>query len=200
MTVPDPEVTRARATTRPPQQAVSPAGISWAAVVVPVAVGAAVAVVLGVYGRLHPPTGLSLALPWFTGTLYVKAWLTTLAFVLSLVQIATAMVLDGRIDIDLPRVPAVHRWSGRIAVLLTVPVAVHCLYALGFRVDEPRVLVHSLVGCLLYGAFVAKMLLLVRRGLPRWAIPAVGGVLFTAFVAMWLTSSLWVFTTAGFHL
>jgi len=110
------------------------------------------------------------------------------------------MVLDGRIDIDLPRVPAVHRWSGRIAVLLTVPVAVHCLYALGFRVDEPRVLVHSLVGCLLYGAFVAKMLLLVRRGLPRWAIPAVGGVLFTAFVAMWLTSSLWVFTTAGFHL
>jgi hypothetical protein len=170
------------------------------AVLVPVAVGTAVAVALGVYGRLHSPTGLSLALPGFTGTLYVKAWLTTLAFVLSLVQIVTAMVLEGRIKVDLPGVPAVHRWSGRLAVLLTVPVAVHCLYALGFRFDNPRVLVHSVVGCLLYGAFVAKMLLLIRQGLPRWGIPVAGGLLFTAFVALWLTSSLWVFTTAGFHL
>jgi hypothetical protein len=62
------------------------------------------------------------------------------------------------------------------------------------------VLVHSLVGCLLYGAFVTKMLLLVRWGLPRWVIPTAGGILFTTFVALWLTSSLWVFTTAGFHL
>ena len=169
--------------------------------VVPVAVGTAVAVTLGVYGRLHAAvTGLELYLPGFTGTLYVKAWLTTLAFVFALVQIFTALVLEGRIKVDLPKIPAVHRWSGRLAVLLTVPVAVHCLYALGFQFDEPRVLVHSLVGCLLYGAFTAKMLLLMRPGLPRWARPAAGGVLFTAFVALWLTSSLWVYTTAGFHL
>jgi hypothetical protein len=44
------------------------------------------------------------------------------------------------------------------------------------------------------------MLLLVRWGLPRWVIPTAGGILFTTFVALWLTSSLWVFTTAGFHL
>jgi hypothetical protein len=172
----------------------------WRAVVVPVAVGTAVAVVLGVYGRAHTATGLSLALPGFSGTLYVKAWLTTLAFVLALVQISTAMVIEGRIKVDLPRVPAVHRWSGRLAVLFTVPVAVHCLYALGLRSDDPRVLVHSLVGCLFYGAFVAKMLLLVRSDLPRWAIPAAGGVLFTGLVALWLTSSLWVFTAIGFQL
>jgi hypothetical protein len=143
------------------------------------------------YGRLHTATGLSLALPGFSGTLYVKAWLTTLAFVLALVQIFTALVLEGRIKVDLPKLPA---------VLFTVPVAVHWLYALGYRFDDPRVLVHSLVGCLLYGALTAKMLLLTRPGLPRWAIPAVGGVLFSVLVALWLTSSLWVFTTAGFHL
>ena len=164
------------------------------------AVGTAVAVALGVYGRVHTPTGLSLDLPGFSGTLYAKAWLGTFAFVLALVQIFTAMILEGRIKLDLPRVADVHRWSGRLAVLLTVPVAVHCLYAVGLRFDDPRVLVHSLVGCLFYGAFVAKMLLLVRPGLPRWAIPVVAGVLFTALVALWLTSSLWVFTTAGFHL
>jgi hypothetical protein len=200
MIVPDPDLTRSRAAARRAQPAAPPAGMPWMTFIVPVAVGTAVAVALGVYGRLHTSTNLSLYLPGFTGTLYVKAWLTTLAFVLALVQIFTALVLEGRIKVDLPKIPAVHRWSGRLAVLVTVPVAVHCLYALGFRFDDPRVLVHSLVGCLLYGAFTAKMLLLMRPGLPRWAIPAAGGVLFTAFVALWLTSSLWVYTTAGFHL
>lgn len=200
MTAPDPELTRSRAAARPVPPAASPAGVPWAAIVVPVAVGTAVAVALGVYGRLHTATGLSLALPGFSGTLYVKAWLTTLAFVLALVQIGTALVLEGRIAVGLSGIPVVHRWSGRLAVLCTVPVAVHCLYALGLRSDDARVVVHSLVGCLLYGAFTAKMLLLMRPGLPRWAVPAAGGVLFTALVALWLTSSLWVFTTAGFHL
>jgi hypothetical protein len=200
MTTPDPELTRPRAGARPAQVAPAQAAVPWRSVLVPVAVGTAVAVVLGVYGRLHTGANLSLALPGFTGTLYVKAWLTTLAFVFALVQIFTALVLEGRIRLDLSGLPAVHRWSGRVAVLLTVPVAVHCLYSLGFRFDDPRVLVHSLVGCLLYGAFVAKMLLLVRWGLPRWVIPWAGAILFTAFVALWLTSSLWVFTTAGFHL
>jgi hypothetical protein len=200
MTMPDPDLTRSRAAARPAQPAAPPAGMPWTAFIVPVAVGTAVAVALGVYGRLHTATNLSLDVPGFSGGLYVKAWLTTLAFVLALVQIFTALVLEGRIKVDLPRVPAVHRWSGRLAVLVTVPVAVHCLYALGFQFDEPRVLVHSLVGCLLYGAFTAKMLLLMRPGLPRWAIPAAGGVLFTAVVALWLTSSLWVYTAIGFHL
>jgi hypothetical protein len=199
MTVPE-ENTRPRAATPSALSPAAPADIPWRAVIVPVAVGTAVAVALGVYGRVHTATGLSLAVPGFTGTLYVKAWLTTLAFVLALVQIFSAMVMEGRIKVDLPRIPDVHRWSGRLAVLLTVPVAVHCLYALGFLSGDTRVLVHSLVGCLLYGAFVAKMLLLVRPGLPRWAIPAAGGVLFTALVALWLTSSLWVFTAVGFHL
>ena len=30
-------------------------------------------------------------------------------------------------------VATVHRWSGRIAILLTVPVIIHCIYALGFH-------------------------------------------------------------------
>ena len=200
MTVPDPELTRPRAVARPAHGAPAPVAVPWASMVVPVAVGTAVAVVLGVYGRLHAPANPPLAVPWFSGTLYVKAWLTTLAFVLALVQIVTALALEGRIRLALPALPAVHRWSGRFAVLLTVPVAVHCLYALGLRFDDPRVLVHSLVGCLFYGAFVAKMLLLVRPGLPRWAIPVVGGVVFTPLVTLWLTSSLWAFSTSGFHL
>jgi hypothetical protein len=90
-----------------------------------------------------------------------------------------------------------HRWSGRIAVLITVPVVVHCLYALGFQTAEPRVFVHSLLGCFFYGAFTAKMLLLSRTDVPGWALPAVGGALFTALVGLWFTSAFWFFTTVG---
>jgi hypothetical protein len=93
-----------------------------------------------------------------------------------------------------------HRWSGRVAVLLTVPVVVHCVYALGFQADSPRVLAHSLLGCFFYGAFVTKMLLLTRRGQPRWVVPVVGGTIFTSLVLLWLSSSLWVFTSMGLHL
>ncbi len=92
---------------------------------------------------------------------------------------------------------ALHRWSGRVAVLLTVPVAVHCLYALGFQLGSPRVLAHSLAGCFVYGVFVAKMLVLPRPDLPRWSIPVLGGLLFSALTAVWLTSSVWFFSTSG---
>lgn len=176
------------------------AEIAWKAVIAPTVAGMAIALALGIYGRLHTPADLALALPGFSATLYAKAWLATVAFILALVQILTALVLEDRIRIRIPYAPAVHRWSGRFSVLFTVPVAVHCLYALGLEFDEPRVLLHSLVGCIFYGAFVAKMLLLVRPGLPRWAIPAAGGLLFVALVALWLTSTLWVFTTIGIQL
>jgi hypothetical protein len=80
-----------------------------------------------------------------------------------------------------------------------VPVAVHCLYALGFESASPRVLVHSLLGCFFFGAFTAKMLLLTRKGLPGWALPVFGGLVFTALAGLWLTSALWFFTNLGVH-
>jgi Family of unknown function (DUF6529) len=163
-----------------------------------VLVGSAVAVGLGVYGREHEPAGYALNVVGFSGPLYVKAWLTTVAAVLAVVQLVTA----GRMyDVAASAwVRTVHRWVGRVSVLLTVPVAVHCIYALGFEGGSPRVLVHSLLGCFFYGAFVVKMLVLTRSDGPRWVVPVAGGALFTAVIGLWLTSSLWVFTTTGLHL
>ena len=160
-------------------------------------IGCGVALALGVYAGEHRPAGYALDVAGFSSPLYVKAWLTTFATVLAVVQLLTA----GRMyDAGAPAwTRTVHRWSGRVAVLLTVPVVVHCVYALGFRADEPRVLVHSFLGCFFYGAFVVKMLLLSRRGQPRWVLPVVGGAFFASLIGLWLTSSLWVFTTSGFH-
>jgi hypothetical protein len=76
-------------------------------------------------------------------------------------------------------------------------VVAHCLYALGFQYGEPRVLIHSLLGCFFYGAFVVKMLTLTRTDAPRWLLPVAGGAVFTGLVGLWLTSSLWFFTTFG---
>lgn len=165
-------------------------------ILLPIAVGAAVAVSLGVYGRLHEPTGIAINIAGFSGAQAVKAWLTTGAFLLAGVQLVSAQAMWGKLPSP-PWVPMLHRWSGRFAVLLTVPVLVHCLYALGFQSATPRVLVHSLLGCFFFGAFTTKMLLLTRRGLPHWVVPLIGGVVFSALVGLWLTSSLWFFTTSG---
>jgi hypothetical protein len=160
-------------------------------------VGCVVALALGVYAGQHKPAGYALDIAGFSSPLYVKAWLTTFAAVLAVVQLLTAARLyDAAAP---PWIGAVHRWSGRVAVLLTVPVVVHCVYALGFGTYAPRVLVHSFLGCFFYGAFVTKMLLLSRKDQPRWVLPVVGGLLFAALIGLWLTSSLWVFTTTGFH-
>lgn len=54
-------------------------------------------------------------------------------------------------------VPAAHRRLGTVAFLLTLPVAYHCLWALGFCDTDTPVLAHSIRGCAFYGAFVTKM-------------------------------------------
>ena len=159
-----------------------------------VAVGTLVSVGLGVYGRLHEPTFFAISVAGFSSGIAVKAWLGTAVFALVLVQVVSARLMYRGAG---PVVAALHRWSGRAAVLLTVPVAVHCLYALGYSDTTLRVAVHSLAGCFVYGAFAAKMLVLGRSGAPRWAVPVLGGLLFVGLTALWLSSALWFFTTSG---
>ena len=93
-----------------------------------------------------------------------------------------------------------HRLSGTIAFALSLPVAFHCLWALGFEPDftELRRFAHSVLGCLFYGAFAAKVTLVRSRESPSWSLPVVGGVVFTTIVAIWLSTSLWFFTTVAF--
>jgi thiamine transporter ThiT len=88
-----------------------------------------------------------------------------------------------------------HRWSGTIAFVVSLPVAFHCLWALGFQSTDTRVLVHSLAGCLFYGAYATKMIGLRTKSLPKWALPVLGGTVFTVLVVAWLTSALWYFTS-----
>jgi len=94
----------------------------------------------------------------------------------------------------------VHRWYGRVAILLTLPVAYHCIFLLGFGTYSTRVYVHSLLGSSLYGAFLAKMLIVRTKGFPGGALPIAGGVLFSILLGLWLTSAFWFFSTFGIGL
>ncbi|MET7390576.1 DUF6529 family protein [Streptomyces sp. NPDC005529] len=163
---------------------------------VPALVAAAVALGLGVYGRLHDPAGTAFNLAGFSSTGAVKSWLATAAFLFALVQFASALMMYGKLP-GPGWAATLHRWSGRIAFLVAVPVAVHCLYALGYQTYETRVLLHSLLGCFFFGAFSAKMLLLRWERLPGWLLPIVGGLVFAVLTAIWLTSALWFFRTFG---
>ena len=167
-----------------------------------VALGAAVAVSLGVYGRIHAPTGDSISPFGFPAVLPMKAWFATGAAALALFQLVSALWMWGRLPGGSAPAPGwtgpAHRWSGTVAFLLTLPVAYHCLWALGFQDTDTRVLVHSILGCAFYGAFTTKLLSLRVRRLPGMTLPVVGGSLVALLVGIWWTSSLWFFTNVGF--
>ena len=183
-------------------EAASAQPVSPAKLVVCALVGAAVAVALGVYGNAHDPTGESILGDglFFSATLNMKAWLATAVLLLGCVQVLTALAMYGRLPLaGVPGwAPRVHRISGTLAFLVSLPVVYHCLWALGFQDTDTRVLIHSLAGCFFYGAFTAKMLWLRVPRLPGMLLPVAGGTVFTSLVAIWLTSSLWFFDNFGF--
>ncbi len=191
---PPPSPWRAAGWEAPPE---APDRGNFATVVIALAVGSLVAVGIGVYGGLHEGTGEAFNLAGFSSGLHAKVWLGSLAFVLALVQLYSALAMYGKLPGGGKATGVVHRWSGRLAVLVSLPVAAHCLYALGFQGFDTRVLVHSLLGCFFYGIFVCKMIVLSRDRKPGWAVPVAGGILFTGLTGLWLTSSLWFFTEFG---
>jgi len=162
--------------------------------------GIVVAAVLAAYSRVHPGNGAVITTFGFSTLLAMKSWLTTGAMILVVVQIVSALAMWGR----LPGVSGsagwagpVHRWSGVVAFLLTLPVAFHCIWSLGFSDYSTRTLVHTVAGCLFYGVFAAKMLALRLPGLPGWALPVLGGLLAAVLTVVWFSSAFWFFTQSG---
>jgi hypothetical protein len=167
-------------------------------VLVAVTAGALLSVLLGVYGRTHTPTGASIALLGFGSMIQMKVWLAVVTGVLALAQLVTALWMYGRLGLAVPaRIGLVHRSLGALALLVSLPVAYHCLWSIGFETYTGRVVLHSLAGCLVYGAFVVKVVGLHAAATPRWLVPVAGGALFTLLVVTVLTSAVWYLGTQG---
>jgi hypothetical protein len=138
----------------------------------------------------------------FSSAIAGKAWFATAAALLGVVQVSTGARIFGTLQRVIPvphaRVKAIHRWSGRTAILCTLPVAFHCIFILGFKTTDARVLTHSILGTFVYGVIAVKIFFVHDRAHPRWTLPVVGGTLFTVLVSLWSTSAFWYFTHVRF--
>ncbi len=178
-----------------------PSHPSRAWLLLPLLVFALIALTVGIVAHqtVRSPYSVPFFHLFFSDTLHMKVWLVTAALVLGFFQLLTA----SRIY-ELLRFPPkgrfyniVHRWSGRVAIALTVPVAYHCIFLLGFEMTDTRVYIHSLLGSAFYGAFIAKVLLVRVNRFPAWTLPVAGGLLFSILLGLWITSAAWFFSISG---
>ena len=161
-----------------------------AAPLVAFALGALTAGVLAA----HDPRSKGYFQLFFSDPLHLKAAFATAAVVLACFQLFTAAWIFRKLPWDKPAwVNPVHRWSGRLAFVVTLPVAYHCIFKLGFRSPTTRVLAHSLFGCAVYGAFAAKVTIVRLHRFPQLVLPLAGGLLFAVLIGVWYTSAIWLY-------
>jgi Family of unknown function (DUF6529) len=158
---------------------------------------AGVVVALYVAGRVHTVNPeFSLFGRQYLAAVSLKAVLATVALGVALVQVLLALWMYRKLPLAGRPARAVrpaHRVLGFGLFALTIPIALHCLIAYGVQLTSVRVAVHSLAGCFLYGAFLAKVLLVHTRRLPRWVLPVAGGILAVTVAVLWYSSALWYY-------
>ena len=143
----------------------------------------------------HEPRAKGYFRLFFSDPLHLKAGFATAAVVLACFQLFTAAWIFRKLPWRKPSwVNPVHRWSGRLAFVFTLPVAYHCIFKLGFRDPSTRVLTHSLLGCAVYGAFASKVTIVRLHRFPRLVLPLAGGLLFAVLIGVWYTSAFWLYT------
>jgi mono/diheme cytochrome c family protein len=166
---------------------------AWRWVLVPVVVGALVSLTAGILAR-HEPRSTGYFQLFFSDPVHLKAGFATAAAVLACLQLLTAAWIFRKLPWPKPAwVNPAHRWTGRLALAFTLPVAYHCIFKLGFQHPDNRVLAHSLFGCAIYGAFAAKVTILRLHRFPRLVLPVAGGLLFATLIGVWYTSALWLY-------
>jgi len=170
------------------------------------AAGAVVAVLLGVFGKAHDPTLHGTTTLGFHTVIAMKVVLTTVIGVLAVLQVLGALWLYGKLGVAAPSwLGTAHRISGATALILSVFVAYHCLWALGlesghFHDGTPvpmRTVVHGVLGCAVFGAVVVKVVAVRSRRAPGWFLPVAGGLLFALLIAAVLTSAGWYLSQHG---
>jgi len=165
----------------------------WRWVLVPAAVFAVVSLTAGLLAK-HDPRSTGYFRLFFQDPIHLKAGFATAAVVLACFQLFTAAWIFRKLPWSKPAwVNPAHRWSGRLAFLCTLPVAYHCIFKLGFRSPTNRILLHSLFGCAVYGAFAAKVTIVRLHRFPRPVLPIAGGLLFALLIGVWYTSAVWLY-------
>lgn len=170
------------------------------------AAGGIVALLVGVFGKVHDPTLDGTTSLGFDTVIDMKVVVTTAIGVLAVLQLVGALWMYGKLGIRAPSwLGTAHRTSGTIALLLSLFVAYHCLWALGLEsgtLDDgekvpTRTVVHGVLGCAVFGAVVVKVVAVRSRRAPGWFLPLAGGLLFALLVVVVLTSAGWYVNERG---
>jgi hypothetical protein len=170
------------------------------------AVGAVVALLIGVFGKVHDPTLDGTTSLGFDTVIDMKVVLSTIIGILAVLQVVGALWLYGKLGISAPSwLGTAHRTSGVIALALSVFVAYHCLWALGLESGTlengekvpMRTVVHGVLGCAVVGAIVVKVVAVRSRRAPGWFLPVAGGLMFALLIVVVLTSAGWYIDEKG---
>jgi len=170
------------------------------------AAGAIVALLVGVFGRVHDPSLAGTTTLGFDTVIGMKVVVSTVIGVLVVLQGIGALWMYGRLGIRAPSwLGTAHRTSGIIALVLSLFVAYHCLFALGLESGTLadghkvplRTVIHGVLGCVAIGAIVVKVVAVRSRRAPGWFLPVAGGLLFALLVVVVLTSAVWYLGAKG---
>jgi hypothetical protein len=178
---------------------------SMAVPLVAFTVGAVIALLVGVFGKVHDPTLNGTTTLGFDTVIDMKVVLSSVVGVLAVLQVIGALWLYGKLGIRAPSwLGTAHRVSGTLAVLLAVFVAYHCLFALGLESGTvhgekvaTRTVVHGVVGCVAIGAIAVKVTAVRSRRAPGWFLPVAGGLMFALLVVVVWTSAVWYIGDEG---
>ena len=170
------------------------------------AAGAVVALLVGIFGRVHDPTLADTTTLGFRTVIDMKVVLSVAIGVLAVLQVIGALWMYGKLGVTAPSwLGTAHRISGAIAVVLILFVSYHCVWTLGlasgtFADGEPvstRTVVHGILGCAVIGALVVKVVAVRSRRAPGWFLPLAGGLLFALLIAAVMTSAVWYIGARG---
>lgn len=169
------------------------------------AAGAVVALLIGVFGKAHDPSLDGTTTLGFDTVIGMKVVVSTVIGGLAVLQVIGALWIYGKLGIRAPSwLGMAHRASGTIALVLSMFVAYHCLWALGLESGTlhgekvpTRTVVHGVLGCAVIGAVVVKVVAVRSKRAPGWFLPVAGGLLFALLVVAVLTSAGWYLDEKG---
>jgi hypothetical protein len=164
----------------------------------PAAMFVAVALAAGLVarGRQEVPGDFRL---FFSSQFHLMAWLSMVTMSLVCCQLFTAAWIFRKLPWPRPspRIPTIHRWTGRLAILSVLPVVYWCIFQLGFQTFNARYLAHSVFGTLFVGAVVGKVTIVRLRRFPVSVYVFAGLLVFAMLIGAWGTSTLWFLRQAG---
>ena len=165
--------------------------------IAPAAIFAAFALTVGLLARGRQEHQGSVTF-FFSSQLHLMTWLSMVALGLACCQLLTAAWIFHKLPWPPPsRIPEIHRWTGRLAIMFVLPVLYWCIFQLGFQTFDSRVLAHSVLGTLFVGAVAGKITIVRLRRFPAWAYLLAGLLVFATLLGAWSTSALWFVRQAG---